>query len=753
MHNQKKMENKFDFFSLSRKDLDKVNSFYKDSDLICSFVTTRHKTKDCYSVVFRGSYVPTNLVTKFLDHPDRSLLRLLLLGLRNLNINIFSDTHIEQFNEGVNEYYSTTVELPDSVEYLEYIPVLEKMIKSDDNFFKLRIKFFNISNILECRLFIDDQKSILFNNSNNTHQFFIFKGVSWDDLNKFFLKNKMILSGGNPSMRQWHSNQDYFLSLFLNSIISNNLDDFNSFLDQNKVLFATYLKDFSIPDLNLFFRSKKDSNDIEYPPFGAPKKEDSIKIDISDFKLTKEKNIFQTKEDSTKGSKKIVSLSNTDEFSNSKIIEASHIDLDNSRLLETYYTYNNLRLTLLVFNELNNYQSFNFAKYLKFLSMLVSKIEDFGFFISDKSLLNNLSQFTKYLNGDVDINPFRKQIEDIMKKNEKIMDQKSNFLYFMREKILGYYLLKEFKEIVMYYRNIYLSSSRHQINIEEFKNFVRSEQFYVDQVKDNMNAEKIVKLLDNDFISKSFFSDPYLIQNYNKILKILVDSINNSLVGRYSMRHMAFNLIRKTVFSYLFYSLPDKPFTSIEDLDKFRYNFNLSYWDEFGEDSDKQKLQTEFSLIQRALTGNHIKDEHMRNIFISDVIEMLNYMISIKVGKFRKEELINHPEQHILFLAHGQKRGFSTFPPACRNENTNPKSCRRYLKTLNSLNDVADKQKSLIAPMCLRVNCRRKYSTSSTSLVVSYLDRVTKLSVDSTEEERRTIQYDMEKNFSSNFTR
>ena len=104
---------------------------------------------------------------------------------------------------------------PDKVYPDQFTSIISEVRSSEnigDGNYYLKIRRLNIRDISNEYLFDKYSPYSLF---DGTPQFFIVKNCRWSNLRNLFFIKKKILSGGNPSYRQWLSNQDFELSLFL----------------------------------------------------------------------------------------------------------------------------------------------------------------------------------------------------------------------------------------------------------------------------------------------------------------------------------------------------------------------------------------------------------------------------------------------------------------------------------------------------------------------------------------------------------
>ena len=73
---------------ITRKELGSIKELYKNSDLVFNLKLTKHKIQNNTQVIFRGLYIPSNIIGDYFDKTDLMGLRMLLLGLQNITINL-----------------------------------------------------------------------------------------------------------------------------------------------------------------------------------------------------------------------------------------------------------------------------------------------------------------------------------------------------------------------------------------------------------------------------------------------------------------------------------------------------------------------------------------------------------------------------------------------------------------------------------------------------------------------------------------
>ena len=108
-------------------------------------------------------------------------------------------------------------------EVIRYLPILEKKYFIENEEYRLKLKYLKSSDIANKKL-IDSYNLDSFFHKNGENQIFLAKGVTYDTIKNYFFLNKIALSGGNHSMRQWLSTQDYELSICLQLIVYSYLD-------------------------------------------------------------------------------------------------------------------------------------------------------------------------------------------------------------------------------------------------------------------------------------------------------------------------------------------------------------------------------------------------------------------------------------------------------------------------------------------------------------------------------------------------
>ena len=222
-----------------------------DSVLVFNLRLTRHKTKDFTTVIFRGTIIPQDIYNNLFNYVDHITLKLIALGIKSPIINILDDDRIPMSDgNSINE----DIIFPSSEEeVIRYLPILEKKYFIENEEYRLKLKYLKSSDIANKKL-IDSYNLDSFFHKNGENQIFLAKGVTYDTLKNYFFLNKIALSGGNHSMRQWLSTQDYELSIFINCLQLSRLDK-KEIYSQNQLLQATYLKDFTLPEIKDYFKT------------------------------------------------------------------------------------------------------------------------------------------------------------------------------------------------------------------------------------------------------------------------------------------------------------------------------------------------------------------------------------------------------------------------------------------------------------------------------------------------------------------
>lgn len=182
---------------ITRKELGSIKELYKNSDLVFNLKLTKHKIQNNTQVIFRGLYIPSNIIGDYFDKTDLMGLRMLLLGLQNITINLIGP-HLNgnQLTDSGNNVRNVS-DLTYDVEH-ESVMISKIFELEDEDISIIKIKYFDtISQLLESNqsIFTDTQ-------------FFIVRGIDYNTIKLTFQKNEMSLTGGNPKMRQWFTTQD-----------------------------------------------------------------------------------------------------------------------------------------------------------------------------------------------------------------------------------------------------------------------------------------------------------------------------------------------------------------------------------------------------------------------------------------------------------------------------------------------------------------------------------------------------------------
>ena len=243
------------FIDLSiKKDFNRITKLVSaDSVLVFNLRLTRHKTKNFTTVIFRGTIIPQDIYSNFFNYVDHITLKLIALGLKSPIINILDDGR-NPMSDGNSTHEVVEFIYPSSEEeIIRYLPILEKKYKLQNEEYRLKLKYLRSSDIANKQL-IDSYNLDSFFHKNGENQIFLAKGITYDTLKNYFFLNKIALSGGNYSMRQWLSTQDYELSIFINCLQLSRLDR-KEIYSQNKMLQAIYLKDFTLPEMADYFKT------------------------------------------------------------------------------------------------------------------------------------------------------------------------------------------------------------------------------------------------------------------------------------------------------------------------------------------------------------------------------------------------------------------------------------------------------------------------------------------------------------------
>lgn len=231
----------------NRKALKDLFTLIKDSDLVFNLRLTNLKINDIPQVIcLTGTYVPKTTTSGLYNNLDHITLKLIAVWRvwQGPTINVLSDSVIPFFVWHPKVDVSTGIETakvipPLDQETLRYFPILNKKVRLGDEEYSLRLRQFGLSDITSLTRYLDSEyvDSLLYNKGRN--QFFIASDTDWDTLKHYFLVNKLLLSGGNSTMRQWLSDQDYELSIFVNCLQLSKLNA-ESLYSQSKLIQATY---------------------------------------------------------------------------------------------------------------------------------------------------------------------------------------------------------------------------------------------------------------------------------------------------------------------------------------------------------------------------------------------------------------------------------------------------------------------------------------------------------------------------------
>ena len=264
-------------FLVSKRDYKDMNLFLEDSYLVFNLRQTNYITnKVIPSIIFRGVYMKKDIVDRSLDNMDYTIFRLISLGLTEVVINIFSQGFLRFTSESYvftnpDSNKEVLINPSSDKELIAYIPVYDRLVSDNEGTkFKLRLRYFDTKDLTnKDALSIIDFKDL-------DSQFFIAKDTDWETLKHIFILQNYTLSGGNPSLRQWCSNQDYHLSLFINGLLSCSLDR-NSFLNQNRLLQSSFYTQFKQHELGHIFKSNLSISDVFVKNDGINVKSDLLK--------------------------------------------------------------------------------------------------------------------------------------------------------------------------------------------------------------------------------------------------------------------------------------------------------------------------------------------------------------------------------------------------------------------------------------------------------------------------------------------
>lgn len=208
------MENNIKLDTLTRDLYQKLNSLYSNSYLVFSLNPTRHTIKDHMTLIFRGTYVNTEIVDNLFTHREHVFLKLIALGFTDITINIFDTEYsgLSNDDEVKTEYINLSNYSEDSDHFLinEYSQITDGFLQNLNDC-KIRIRYFNVNELSNEYSFNPGSYDSLIDGT----QFYIVKNINWDSVKKLFFLGKKDVSAGVPSNRQWITTQDLQTSMLI----------------------------------------------------------------------------------------------------------------------------------------------------------------------------------------------------------------------------------------------------------------------------------------------------------------------------------------------------------------------------------------------------------------------------------------------------------------------------------------------------------------------------------------------------------
>ena len=593
-----------------------------DSVLVFNLRLTRHKTKDFTTVIFRGTIIPQDIYNNLFNYVDHITLKLIALGIKSPIINILDDDRIPMSDGNpINE----DIIFPSSEEeVIRYLPILEKKYFIENEEYRLKLKYLKSSDIANKKL-IDSYNLDSFFHKNGENQIFLAKGVTYDTIKNYFFLNKIALSGGNHSMRQWLSTQDYELSIFINCLQLSRLDK-KEIYSQNQLLQATYLKDFTLPEIKDYFKT-----DLSVSEFFRSK------LTINDQLNT----FLQSKKNNT----------------SKKEIEQK---LKSAGLLHS------MKDALILFKLCNRKEStvtsFEISEFYDFIEKF-KEIEEIKQIIN-LEFLKNLTSTIEYK----ELNEFDNYVK-ILSEDEGT-EIPRNPSMFMNNNILSKetveVLRKEVTKHLLFF-NVNQSLSSPRIDLKSFLRFYEDKNKILEnkpvQLKGFVSLTE--KLLD---FKLSIFSNPIIEKNLIQIFEDILIQSGFKKDKRFDIYYRALSLIRKTpnVYKYISWYLRNNNLENEFALERVKESImnNLPL-----KSSNLNKFEQD--IVTKIITGDHIKNEGIKNLFISDVDylftniskalreENLQIQDNYKTNT-KKPEAPNTKNNNSPFSSGTQKREFSS---------------------------------------------------------------------------------------------
>ena len=674
-------------FLSSKKDYKNMNLFLEDSDLIFNIRSTLHKTnKNIPSIIFRGVYIKKDIVNSTLDTIDYFIFRLISLGLTEVIVNVFSsedigfisDSHVFSASEDKTSEYIITPS--GDKELVSYIPVYEQLLSDNEGTrFKLRLRFFNLSDLTK-----KDTLSIL-DLKNLENQFFIARDLNWETLRKIFLLQNLSLSGGNPSLRQWCSNQDYQLSMFLNGLLSSSLDR-NSFLKQNRLLQSSFYRQFDRGELGHIFKS-----DLKLNEFFLKKNPIATKSDL----LEKMSNILDYKQKSG----------------------------DFLFMNKTFFLLNELLLLYMKLNEGSKEETlFNIEKFFLFLKELIQCNDKFSIlnniFLFDIKNFLDIKEEEKDASSSVleelllmindGINNKDKYLNNPILKRLVLVNDISDPSSYIKNIILNDIFINDIKDELFRHKCELLLSRKFDnsyFDLNDFVNFVIS--------KGLKKRRYISKFFHAILSNESFFSNKTINSKFNSYLFNLIKKLNQNVIKRFSnvLNGMIILQDNFQIFHYIYKHLKELEVyedgsTNISGIISLMVNTRVK--DDFGFSLTKEdKL-----ILNRFLLGDHIENYLEREIYAKEIQFFL-----LKLFELNE---VNHK-----------------FFDEDEDEDSNYNLGRLDIKNINNLPFFNQKR-----GYSTKVSMRKPK-------IMSYLEKLETISDNSSEEERYNLQYNIEKNWAT----
>ena len=735
------MENNIKLDTLTRDLYQKLNSLYSNSYLVFSLNPTRHTIKDHMTLIFRGTYVNTEIVDNLFTHREHVFLKLIALGFTDITINIFDTEYsgLSNDDEVKTEYINLSNYSEDSDHFLinEYSQITDGFLQNLNDC-KIRIRYFNVNELSNEYSFNPGSYDSLIDGT----QFYIVKNINWDSVKKLFFLGKKDVSAGVPSNRQWITTQEFNLCLFINGLSLTTWE--KSDIKRNMwILQGNRLKDLSVPDL---FTYIKNTN-----------------IDVKKF-TTSEKMYHNTFNNYIKNAK----VNELKEKLNA-IFESSDLYYDIEILMELYIYISNSNIE----NDQLNLQSFFELVETLTTNDIFIHIFNSKFMYHIKKIKNVIKRNHENENNiyytspsdDVFLEIYSAIITKIFQDNKDLLI--INFHRFS-SRIFKHYILNE--EILKNLKNEIISFMLYNsiFNPIKFNNYLikkfstSNEKMIADK---NKFFVKFIELINSD----NLFSEKIYNANFYKILTIIYNSISNNLDIGNKVRLKASHLMKKDekVYNYIFDLLNDikiKDVNEISDkVNQTKRNLNRynEYWDDIFTESQK-------IIFKKIISGYHIRNTGVRHMFNNFVSELWIELVKEQI-KFEEKELGNEKLEYMSF--NDQMVYKDNLRKTVKNRMNSILYNRMQTKTQTQMQTIADKRE-FSTSVCnniqthmqnapdLRENnvsndsmqthskiANKKLQTSQTSLVVSYLNRLKSLTFHSSDSDRIIVQTDMEYNW------